>query len=275
MSSRVINSTADRIVIIKGGKRVYNRDPSKDPDLNTAAKIAVQYVLTQTMEGSGGWSDGLLSRLGWQFGSKKYDINEFVITSMFRPGENSVHGQDLAVDFYVYPLYLNIPIFNDLAKIGTGSKTFIGCNLWTDAQRAQTGRSAALHVHYDTSSAKGSKNLKSVEYEQTPLDGSCAQINPTVADKILDQYGVPSKFRDTFKNDLMNMTSGGGVSMPDSPPEPFVPSGSDLNDTIKKVLGFAALGLLIYGGYRFVKAGGVDSLVEKQGKSKKKKVLTT
>jgi hypothetical protein len=268
--SRVINSTSDRITIIKNGKQVYNRDPSTDAELNAAAKIAVLYVLSQTTEGSGGWSDGFFSRLGYIFGDQKYPIDEFIITSMSRTGENSPHGKDLAVDFIVKPLYLNVAIFNDLAKIGTGSATFISCPLWTDAQRKQKNTSVTLHVHYDTARTKGSKNLKSVEYEQTQIDGSCATITPSIAETIMSAYAVPSGLRDEYKNALIDSTSGRGVTIPDTAPDSWVPQNIDPEKILKMILGYAAAGLLLYGGFKLVQAGALDRLLNSGNKKKAK-----
>jgi hypothetical protein len=269
--SKFITSRAEYITIIKNGKLVYKKDPLKDDDLNQAGKFIASYVIGCWMDGSGG--TGPLNL--WS--KKKYDIDEFSITSMVRYTKNGgklvptqdAHGMDKAVDFYVLPLKYNVRIFNDISKMLSNRRAFLSVPLWTAADRtAHNIKSVPLHVHYDMI-AKG-KNWKMFEYEQTQINGNLAAVTDANAVKALAAYQVPSSERAELKAALMDMTSGDAIQTSPQYEETIIekvrdalPAAGDIPGAILK---YAVIGLLLYGGYRMIKAGALDGFFGKKKK---------
>jgi hypothetical protein len=272
--SRIIESNNDRVNVISGGKWILN-DVS---DLNAAARYVVSIVKygflsdgKSSYDSQSGylsymaawWRDTLLPE--WiidRVKSRKYPIENLVITSMKRRssynGQTDPHVKDMAVDFYVEPLYLMPTIFDDIAKLYTGGNIYIACPL--------KGGSVPLHIHYDRDYSMH-KNLKGIEFEDTATSGRVAEMSAANAQTVLKVYGLPEHYRQSDAevtkqavNDLQDTRYGEKPGFPEELPAPF-PWG--------KLFGAVAVAGLCYGGYRLYKAGYFDSVI-KEAKEKMK-----
>ena len=206
--SRVIGTEAERITLISRGRWVYPNYQSSQ-EFNQAARYVIPFIVR-----------------------RKYDLNEFVITSMVRPGDRSgsPHKKDLAVDFYVKPLSLMPVVFNDLASVFSGGNVYIGAPI--------NGGSVARHIHFDFDAANH-KDYKAIEIEETNTTGNLGQINAQTAPMILRWYGLPATAENIGA--LMSRGQGGLVKTPDTTRPQVVAL-----DWVPNAIGIA---LVLGGGY--------------------------
>ena len=234
------------LTLVRNGKWILPNYANDSVGLNKSALYVASFIgngFKATPDGVNTYLD--MWRNAFGFNRRKYDITDFVITSMYRPNDAtaSPHRKNLAVDFYVKPLSLMPQIFNDLAAMFNGGNIYIGAPI--------SGGNVAKHIHFDFD-VTNHKNYKAIEIEETARSGKLGEINAASALKVLNWYNAPVT-AENIKS-LLDNHQGGLVSISENSAllDAVMKVDATVNDGNfgKRLLGVAILAGVCFVGYK-------------------------